>query len=80
MKKKKEELKCGSLPTADIVGAVGKINTCSTKKAWQYLYEGSCLFHSYLESIKIIVYAISQTNFIQINQLGTKSNKTVLQF
>ena len=24
MKKKKEKLKCGSLPTADIVGAVGK--------------------------------------------------------
>ena len=23
-KEKKEELKCGSLPTADIVGAVGK--------------------------------------------------------
>ena len=25
-KEKKEELKCGSLPTADIVGAVGKNN------------------------------------------------------
>ena len=25
MKEKKEELKCGSFPTADIVGAVGKI-------------------------------------------------------
>ena len=29
--KKKEKLKCGSLPTADIVGAVGKMQICWRK-------------------------------------------------
>ena len=66
-KKEKEELKCGSLPTADIVGAVGKKNEKNKNKKYdQKIKMNLLLAHTLLHIPLCGIFFVTNDLFYQI--------------